>query len=119
MDRGEDIYKDADRRCESRSREDRYISVEFSTRELEHVYQFRIWDLSKSGMGILVKEGSEVLKHVEVGDVLNMRYYAEEPTQQPVCLKTEIKHITKDDQGPFRGNYLVGLSILEKQNGNP
>jgi hypothetical protein len=33
-------------------------------------------------------------------------------------LKTEIKHITKDDEGRFRGLYLVGLSILEGQNPN-
>jgi len=117
--KNKDIYRGADRRSETRSSVDQYISVEFSTSELEHVYKFRIRNISPSGMGVLVKESSEVLKHLKVGDILNMKYYRLELSEQPEHLKTEIKHITKNDEGRFRGNYLVGLSILEKQNGNP
>jgi hypothetical protein len=43
-----------------------------------------------------------------------MKYYRQQPSEKPEQLKTEIKHITNDDQGRFKGNYLVGLSILEK-----
>ena len=30
--------------------------------------------------------------------------------------KTKVKYITKEDQQPFEGRYLVGLSIIEEQN---
>jgi hypothetical protein len=63
-------------------------------------------------MGILVREDSEVLKHLKVGDVLNMKYHLPDSSEDPDYLKTEIRHITKDDQGRLGGHYLVGLSIL-------
>lgn len=112
----EDTYTEKHRRSEPRSMADRYSSVEFSLTGVVHLHQFRILNISSSGMGVLVKEGSEVLEHLKAGDVLKLKYYRPEPTEHPEYLKTEIKHITKDDQGRFRGHYLVGLSILEKQN---
>ena len=65
-------------------------------------------------MGVLVKEASPILKHLEVGDILELKYYPMQLGGQPEFLKTEIKHITKDDKGQFKGHYMVGLSTLEK-----
>ena len=113
-DRGQNTNEEAERRFETRSVADQYSIVEFSVEGLSHLYQFKLWNISPLGVGVLVMRGSEVLKHLKVGDILNMKYYREQPSEQPEQLKTEIKHITKDDQGRFRGNYLVGLSILEK-----
>ena len=67
-------------------------------------------------MCVLVREGSDVLKHIKEGDVVNMRYYKPDSPNPTENLKTEIKHITKDENGRFRGHYLVGLSILESDN---
>ena len=102
------------RRSEPRSTVDQYSSVEFSIDGLAHVYQFKIWNTSLSGMGVLVKEASPILKHLEVGDILELKYYPMQLGGQPEFLKTEIKHITKDDKGQFKGHYMVGLSTLEK-----
>jgi len=113
-DRGRNTNVEAERRSETRSVADQYSIVEFSVEGLSHLYQFKLWNISPLGIGVLVMHGSEVLKHLKVGDILNMKYYRQQPSEQPEQLKTEIKHITKDDQGRFRGNYLVGLSILEK-----
>jgi hypothetical protein len=113
-DKDQDTYESAERRSETRSPVDQYSIVEFSVEGLAHLYQFKIWNISPLGIGVLVTHGSEVLKHVKVGDILDMKYYRQELTEQPEQLKTEIKHITKDAQGRFKGNYLVGLSILEK-----
>lgn len=110
---------EADRRSSPRVRVDHYTVVEFSVGELAHLYQFKIRDLSESGIGVLVKEGSEVLKHLRVGDILNMTYYRGDEMGQPEHLETEIKHITKDDQGKFKSNYVVGLSILKKLDFDP
>jgi len=62
-----------------------------------------------------VKEGSDVLKKVSVGDVLNMKFYiVDEPNTAEVA-KTEIKHITQGEPGRYEGRYLIGLSILERR----
>jgi hypothetical protein len=113
-EKDQNTYEEAERRSETRTTVDQYTIVEFSVEGLAHLYQFKIWNISPLGIGVLVMHGSEVLKHLKVGDILNMKYYRQELSEQPEQLKTEIKHITKDAQGRFRGNYLIGLSILEK-----
>jgi len=104
-----------ERRSEPRSIIDQYYSVEFSLRGCSFVYQFKIWNISSKGICVLVKEDSDLLNHVKVGDILNLKYYPADSSQPGELLETEIKHITKDEQGRFKGVYLVGLSILENQ----
>jgi len=104
-----------ERRSEPRSIIDQYYSVEFSLSGCSFVYQFKIWNISTKGICVLVKEDSDLLNHVKVGDILNLKYYPADSSQPGELLETEIKHITKDEQGRFKGVYLVGLSILENQ----
>ena len=104
-----------ERRSESRTELDQYFSVEFSAPGATYAYQFRTWNLSSKGICIAVKNDSDLLKHLSVGDVLNMKYYPTDSSGQTVYLKTQIKHITKDEQGRFKGHTLVGLLILERQ----
>ena len=101
-----------ERRSEPRSIIDQYYSVEFSLRGCSFVYQFKIWNISSKGICVLVKEDSDLLNHVKVGDILNLKYYTTDSSKPIEFLKTEIKHITKDEQGRFKGAYLVGLAIL-------
>jgi len=107
--------KVVDRRSEPRLIAKRYMSVEFSVSDSEPPYLFKIENFSFSGMGILVKEGSGVLENIKVGDVLDMKYYPQESPAQPEYLKTEIRHITRYDPLKYKGIYLVGLSVLDKQ----
>ena len=102
-----------ERRSETRSADDRYYSVQFTTSGLSSFYQFKLWNISPKGMCILVKEGSEVLKHLKVGDTLEMTYYLTDSQGAHEDLKTQIKHITKNEDGRFQGHFLVGLSISE------
>ena len=44
-----------------------------------------------------------------------MKYYPPEASGSAEFLQTKIKHITKKEQGPFKGHFLIGLSIIEKQ----
>jgi len=67
---------------------------------------------------VLVKEDSDLLKHLRVGDILDLKYYTTDSSKPIEYLKTEIKHITKDDTGRFKELYLVGLSILKNQSFN-
>jgi len=104
-----------DRRSEPRSVSNRYFSVEFSISGAYSSYQFKLRNISDGGLCILVKEGSDVLKKVSVGDVLNMKFYiVDEPNTAEVA-KTEIKHITQGEPGRYEGRYLIGLSILERR----
>jgi hypothetical protein len=107
-----------EKRAESRNVVDRYYSVEFSIRDSAYVYQFKIWDISPKGMCVLVKEDSDLLNHLRVGDILDLKYYTTDASKPTEYLKTEIKHITKDDTGRFKGLWLVGLSILEGHDSN-
>jgi len=104
-----------ERRSEPRGIIDRYYSVEFSLSGCSFVYQFKIWNVSAKGICVLVKEDSDLLNHLKVGDVLNLKYCPTDSLKAGEFLKTEIKHITKDDQRRFKGVYLVGLAILENQ----
>ncbi|MBC8200161.1 MAG: PilZ domain-containing protein [Desulfobacterales bacterium] len=102
-----------ERRSEPRKMIDKYFRVELSKDGLTHFYNFKLRDISSKGMCILVKEGSDVLKSLKVGDILDMKYYTEEHSSQPQQFKTKIKYITKDHQERFKGHCLVGLSIIE------
>ena len=44
-----------------------------------------------------------------------MRYHAEYETEPSEVFKSEIKHITKALEKPYKGHYLVGIIIREKQ----
>jgi len=103
-----------ERRSEPRSIIDQYYSVEFSIRACPFTYQFKIWDISRKGICVLVKEDSDLLNYLKVGDILNLKYYTTDSSKPVEFLKTEIRHLTKDEKGRFKGLFLVGLSILEQ-----
>ena len=102
-----------ERRSEVRTLIDKYFSVEFSKKGLDSIYHFKIWNISSKGMCIVVREDSDIINHLSVGDILDMKYYPVEESSPAEYSKTEITHITKDDHGRFKGHYLVGLSIMK------
>jgi len=102
-----------EKRSNSEGITEKYYSVEFSLRECGFTYQFKIRDIPSKGACVLVKEGSNLLNYLEVGAVLELKYYTTNSSKPIEYLKTEIRHITKDEEGRFKGVYLVGLSILE------
>jgi hypothetical protein len=114
MDKQEPAPDTQDRRSEQRQPPDKYYSVQFSLKNLASIYQFKIWNVSSSGLCILINEDSDVLKHMEVGDVIDMTYYETEKPGSTEDFTTEIRHITKHEEGRFKGHYLVGLLILKK-----
>ena len=66
---------------------------------------------------MLVRDDSDLLKKLEIGDVLDMTYYPADMSQSFKIMKTQIKHITLEEQGRFKGHHLVGLSILKITDG--
>ena len=95
---------------------DQYNSVEFSSDKLSVAYQFKIWNIKPMPMCILVREDSNILSQIKVGDILNMKYNNHRNSGDPSeYLDTAIRHIIKKDRGRFKGHYLVGLEILENK----
>ena len=102
----------SEKRVEPRTELEKYHSVEFRVSEEGALYQFKIWNMSSRGLCLLVREDSEILKDIEVGTVLNMKYHTTDFSQAPEELKTQIKHITKEPEGRYKGHFFVGLEVL-------
>ncbi|MBT3311785.1 MAG: hypothetical protein HN737_13910 [Desulfobacterales bacterium] len=101
-----------DRRVDDRKSPDQYHSVKFTKSGLDIPYQSKLRDISEKGMCIVVPHDSVLLSHLNIGDILDMEYYTEEGRMPVEQAKTQIKHITKNDQGQFKEQYIVGLSKL-------
>ena len=124
MERGKGMHKyavnnqAAERNFEAGKRVNEYYSVEFSISGSPFVYQFKVLDITLNEKCVLVKEDSDFLNHLKAGDILDLKYYSADVSHPIEYLKTEIKHIGKDDRGRFKGLYLVRLSIVENANPN-
>jgi hypothetical protein len=88
----------AEKRAETIKTLEKMKSVELKLPNLP-IYVFRVKDSSPNGICFLVKADSDILNHIQEGQILNT---------------SEIKHITKMDKGPYKDHQLVGLMILEK-----
>jgi hypothetical protein len=64
-------------------------------------------------MFVLVREDSEIVGRLKVGDVVKMKYYTDDTVCPTKYVDTEIRHITKDDEGRFKGHYRVVLGVSE------
>ncbi|MBW2136559.1 MAG: hypothetical protein JRH06_03280 [Deltaproteobacteria bacterium] len=117
--RGMDTVKDTrtenllERRSEPRRQPDSYHSVELSIDGLEFSYQFKLHNIASRSMCVIVKEDSEILPRLKVGDTLNMKFYSQGSPYPSEDLATAIRHITKNESGRLRGHYLIGLEIIE------
>ena len=78
------------------------------------IYQFRVNDVSSDGAGILIKEDSKFLNLIEVGQIVDADFISPDGTDPIGEHKTEVRHITKPNEGKNKGHFLVGLKILEK-----
>jgi len=96
---------------ESRKEADPYYSVEFSIKEFDIQYQFKIRRIGSRSMCILVREDSKILRRLEVGNILTMKYRPIDVACPSDYFDTAITNITKNREGRFKGHYLVGLKI--------
>jgi hypothetical protein len=94
---------------------DQYSSVEISNNSISFSYHFKLWNVASTSMCILVKENSQILSQLKEGDNINMKYYTSDSLCPAEYRKTAIRHINKDDNGRFKGHYLVHLEILDNR----
>ena len=88
-----------------------FHSVELSIDGLEFSYHFKIWDISSNAMNIIIKEDSAIINRLKPGNRFNSKYYSDNGSYPMVELNTEISHVTKAEEGKFKGHYIVGLTI--------
>ncbi len=88
--------------------------VEFQPQGNMLAYQFPLRDWSESGLGILARQDSRLLKHLEAGQTLSalLHWGGRRETEE---VRVEIRHISDPEQGRHPGHKIVGLSILEKE----
>jgi hypothetical protein len=103
-----------EKRAEPRIPNDQFYSVEFFIPELSSRYKFKLRDISKAGIGIIVKDDSLSLSHLKVGNIMEMLYETPSRSTAPELLKTLIEHISKCESGRYIGHHIIGLSIIKK-----
>ena len=100
------------RRFEKRKRLDRFYYVEIDLGSPLPIYQFKVRDISEHRACVLVKEGSSILKSLKTGQKLKMKYWSGDNLGATKTWHVQIKHITKQIHGSFKGHSIVGFSIL-------
>ena len=103
-----------EKRSEPRILSEDLYSVEINLGGSIPIYQFPLSDTSPSGACILVREDSPILKHLRVGQQLDMKYYSMDKSNPTEYFKSEIMHITKSDSRRLKGHYLIGVRLVGK-----
>ena len=78
------------------------------------LYQFKLKDISDNGASILIKENSAMINHLEVGQRLQIKFHSNSHPDLNGYFDSKIAHITKNEEGRYKGHYLVGVQILVK-----
>ena len=79
------------------------------------IFLFKYLHINWKCRNALVKEDSFVLKELKVGDILDMEYNTPGLSDFSKLLKTQVS--SKNCHDRFTGHSLVGLSIIDKQDG--
>jgi hypothetical protein len=78
------------------------------------IYQFKLYPHSNLNEAyVLIKGNSEILKHLNSGEKVDILYFPKETDDPAEYFETQILDITKKDQGPFKGHYKVALSVAD------
>jgi len=78
-------------------------------------YQFKLRELDDYKGCFFISENSSVLKILNVGAILDMKYWTAGKIKKIKYVRAEINDITKQNHEPFKGHFKVGLSILKKK----
>lgn len=93
---------------------EKYYHVEMKPDKSLPIYQFKLHSHPNlNGAYVLIKDNSEILKHLNSGEKVDMLYYPKETDAPREHFKTQILNITKKEQGPFKGHFKVALSIVD------
>jgi hypothetical protein len=112
------LSKESDRRPEERRSEERQPADPLCRAIVRvsgiPVYEFRLKDVSRNGTSFAVAEDSAILRHVKIGQILEIRYHYPDESKSAVLYRSEVRHITRVERGPLEGHYLVGVRIVSE-----
>lgn len=90
-------------------------SVEFTFPDSVTIYQFPLRDWSCTGLGILARQDSKILDHIQEGQTFSVTLRRVGIGLSLEAYRVEIRHISDPEQGRHPGHKIIGLSILEKK----
>jgi len=79
------------------------------------VYQLKLQDVSKAGVGVIVRHDSKLLALIQVDQQLTMRVLSPKDSRvvQDVY-EVRITHISESKEGRFKGHMVVGTELLHE-----
>jgi hypothetical protein len=92
---------------------DQFYCVEVPVR-VGLIYQYRIWQVNRKTMSILVRGNSRFLSYIKVNSRYSMKYYSQDDLYPYQELVTVIISITPQEGRFLRGHSLVELEIVEE-----
>ncbi len=92
---------------------DSYFRAEIKISRNDLGYQFKLQEIDEHHGCFFIGENSAVFKMLNVGAVVDMKYWTAEKTKRVKYVSAQIKDITRQKHKPFKGHYKVGLSILQ------
>lgn len=106
-----------DSRSEIRNSASEGASISFKPPGGAWEYHIKLRDFSTSGLGLLVKEDSDLLKHIREGDIFGVNYHEDAAPRTVQQRKVQVRHISFPATGIPEKHMIVGLRFLE-QDGN-
>ena len=92
---------------------DSHLRAEIKISSDDLGYQFKLRQIDDHQGCFFVSKNSSVLKLLDVGSVMDMKYWTVEKTRRVKYVRAEINNITKQNHEPFKGHYKISLSILK------
>ena len=92
---------------------DSHLRAEIKISSDDLGYQFKLRQIDDKQGCFFINKNSSVLKLLEIGSVMDMKYWTADKIRRIKYVRAEINNITKQIHEPFKGHYKVSLSILK------
>ena len=76
-------------------------------------FQFKLREIDENQGCFFINEKSAVLQLLDIGSVLDMKYWTSGKRRTIKYVRAEIRNINRQNQQPFKGYYKIGLAILK------
>ena len=92
---------------------DGHLRAEIKISRNDLGYQFKLQKIDDHQGCFFINANSAVLNILDVGTVLDMKYWTAEKIRLVKYVRAQIKNITRQKHEPFKGHYKVDMSILQ------
>ena len=89
---------------------DSYLRAEIKISSDDLGYQFKLRQIDDNQGCFFVNKNSSVLKLLDIGSVMDMKYWTADKTRRIKYVRAEINNISKQNHEPFKGHYKVSLT---------